>query len=250
MEDTVNKLPRAPLQEVIFELLWEIEVDQVGQPYDSNFDLAQGAFAKAVRPQFPIIKKTIPDGVPEHLFYPKTVRQFWKNKDVWPVLQIGPGMFALNDTEANYEWNKTFYPMIKFGIESLEDSYEQSLQFKAVNLRYIDAVEVGDLGEEGVLEFINKNFKVNVSNNFNHLGRASNININQTFTLENNNKLSLIISDGKTKLNKPAIIWQIHIVNESKMLKEEVLNWANNAHSITSQTFREILTEDFYDSFK
>lgn len=250
MEGTINKLPRAPLQEVIFEILWEIEVDQLGQPYDANFDLAQGAFAKAIRPQFPIIKKTIPDGVPEHLFYPKTVRQFWKEKDVWPVLQIGPGMFALNDTEANYEWDKTFYPLIYFGIKHLEESYEQSLQFKAVSLRYIDAVEVDDLEKNGVLEFINKNFKVNLGNNFSHLGEASNININQTFALDNNNKLSLIISDGKTKLDKPAIIWQIHIINESRMNKDEVLKWVNEAHIITSRTFKEIITEDFYGSFK
>jgi hypothetical protein len=53
----IEKLPNAPLQEVIFELLWVTENDEQGFP----------------------------------------VHQFWKGENEWPVVQIGPGILVVND---------------------------------------------------------------------------------------------------------------------------------------------------------
>ena len=48
-----KKLPNAPLQEVVFEVLWELQEDEAGMPYDAGFDLAQGVFARMAKECFP-----------------------------------------------------------------------------------------------------------------------------------------------------------------------------------------------------
>lgn len=244
----MNKLSKAPLQEVIFELLWDIEFNPQGNPFDPNFELAQGIFAKRVSDRFPERKRTLPEGIPLKI-YPKAIHQFWKGSNIWPVVQLGPGILAINDTEVNYEWGESFFPMIKSGIDDLEESYEQQLMYKNVSLRYIDAVEI-ETKSNNILDFINSKFNVRINNEFNYSGNISSINFNQTFDLEDGSKLSFIISDGRNKLNKPALIWQTYIFSNSKKTKQEIISWVNKAHEITSNTFKDSIKTDFYDSFK
>ncbi|MGF1639163.1 MAG: TIGR04255 family protein [Cyclobacteriaceae bacterium] len=250
MDDIENqKLLNAPLQEVIFELLWEIGFDQQGNPLDSEFEFAQGLFAKEALKAFPQRKRTIPEGLPLKI-YPKTIHQFWKGDNIWPVVQLGPGILAINDTEQNYKWEKTFYPLIKNQIDNLEKSYGHGLIYKTVSLRYIDAVEISKENKEALLEYVNSNFNVKLYNNFRITGSLSHLNLTQTFNIGNDTLVSLILNDGINKFNKPALIWQIHLVHNATKKKKDILLWADSAHKIASDLFKDILKKEFYDSFK
>lgn len=248
-QSQTSKLPNAPLQEVIFELLWEIGFDQQGNPVDNEFEFAQGLFASKVLKEFPIRKRTIPEGVPIKI-YPKTIHQFWKDSNEWPVVQIGPGILAINDTELNYDWNSSFYPLIKKGIGLLEDSYDHDLLYKNVSLRYIDAVQMSSNERGDLLKYINSKFKIELFNKFTIPGSLSNLNLTQTFDVDQDTKVSLILNDGIDKFNRPALIWQTHILSNSRKNKSQVIQWVHNAHKVTSDLFVDILNKDFYDSFK
>lgn len=248
-EKDSRKLLNAPLQEVIFELLWEIDFDQQGNPIDQDFELAQGLFARGVLPSFPLRKRTMPEGAPIKI-YPKTIHQFWKDENTWPVVQLGPGIMAVNETEHNYEWSTEFYPLLKNQINNLEDSYGKELIYKNASLRYIDAIEISEAERQSILKYVNSKFNFTISNNFSLPGSLSHLNLTQTFDVNNDTKLSLIINDGVNKFKKPAIIWQTHVMFNSRKKKDEIVSWINKAHDLTSQLFKDIIQKDFYDSFK
>lgn len=250
MTDKVSlKLPNAPLQEVIFELLWDIGFDQQGNYIDHEFEYALGVFSKHTMMEFPIRKRTIPEGVPVK-FYPMTLHQFWKGQNVWPVVQIGPGIMAINDTEKNYTWDFEFYPLISKQVDILEEAYNNNLTYKNASLRYIDAIEISQDDNSNLLNFINLKFKIKLSNQFRLPGNLSNLSLTQTFDFDNDTTVNLILNNGSNKFNKPALIWQTHIVMNGKKGKRGILEWLNKAHIISSSLFKDTLTDEFYASFK
>jgi uncharacterized protein (TIGR04255 family) len=242
----IKKLPKAPLQEVVFELLWEIGADAYGNPIDHNFEMAQGVFRSSIIRDFPVQKRTIPENAPFKV-YPKAVHQFWKEESVWPVVQLGPGILAVNDTEKNYEWENSFFPLIRDTMEVLEKSYEESLTYINASLRYIDAVTLPD---SNALSFINENFNINISNDFEPDGELNQFSLSQSFSLQDQTQLSVIVSNGIDKFDKPAVIWQTYIFSLKRRKKEEVVQWLNYAHQTASDTFKKTIRPTFYDTFK
>ncbi len=156
----ISKLPNSPLQEVIFELILNQEVDLNGNSTEESFDMAQGVFDKSVLSEFNH-RVTIPFP-PSIRIFPRIKHQYWTNQGQWPVVQIGPGILTVNDTDVNYEWAK-FYPLIIQNINRLIESYSKELDISKVALRYIDAVELGGANSEQKPDFINNNFKLNLN---------------------------------------------------------------------------------------
>lgn len=137
-------MKNAPLKEAIFEVRWAPVLDVNGLPEDSGYQLAQGLFAKDIRQKFPVHKtvNTIPDNF---RIFPTVQHQFWTGELTWPVVQLGPGILSVNNTEANYIWTETFHPHILWALDVLETSYEKEFVFKSAALRYIDAVDLMNL---------------------------------------------------------------------------------------------------------
>ena len=77
-EKYISKLPNAPLQEVIFELFLNQNVDQNGNPIEDDFDLAQGVFHKLISTDFSYrITRNYP---PEIKIFPRIKHQYWKKE--------------------------------------------------------------------------------------------------------------------------------------------------------------------------
>jgi uncharacterized protein (TIGR04255 family) len=58
------KLPKAPLQEAIFEIRWDLDIDpSSNQQLDLGFSLAQGKLQEIVKEQFPDYKRKLPHGL-------------------------------------------------------------------------------------------------------------------------------------------------------------------------------------------
>jgi uncharacterized protein (TIGR04255 family) len=115
------KLPNAPLQEVIFEVKWDLDVkEETNQTYDKGFDIAAGKFSGIVQEKFPVVRRKLPEEIPNNFLNYKTVYQYKSGEQTWPILQLGPGIFTVNDTDKNYDWNKTYFPLIQQSINWLE----------------------------------------------------------------------------------------------------------------------------------
>jgi uncharacterized protein (TIGR04255 family) len=241
----IAKLPKAPLQEVIFELYWDMDYNELGVPLDPRFEIAQGVFAGLIEKDFPFRKRTVPEGFPVNI-YPKTIHQFWKADKSWPVVQIGPGIIAVNDTDKNYHWDKSFFPLIKYSCEQLFKAYKNEIYFNKISIRYIDAVEIND---KNPLDFINSNFKVEVKSSFEISGLLTGANISQVFRLADDSQLSIVISNGLKNNGSAAMIWQSQIQKEQTFTLDEVFDWTHSSHKVLSDLFKKVITPEFYGSF-
>lgn len=239
-----DKLPNAPLQEIVFELLWEVGRDEHGFPFDDDFGFAQGLYAELTKIEFPFRKKTAFAGVPWSL-YPVPMHQFWKAENTWPVLQIGKGILVVNDTKSNYRW-ENYKKLIHQAIQYLLLAYQKDLTFITVRLKYIYAYEIGEVNN---LIFINNNFNICLNNQFMPDENLVNVNLNQTFRLENSNNMDVVLSTGYSPDNKPAIIWQLSVYQERKMIENQLAPWLDNAHEIAGNYFKQFVNKDFYARF-
>lgn len=238
-----TKLKNAPLKEVIFELHWSSAVDNSGIQIDLGFDLAQGKFSQSVKSEYPVHKKLIPDNIPIKI-YGAPLHQYWKAESMWPVIQHGQGMLAVNDVELNYEWENSFKPNVLSAIEKLIASYEEVPTFNRVKLQYIDAWDVEDNDSR---KFIAENLLTEIKFSYPEPGIAKNFNIFQSFQMDDSSEIQLVISNGINNINqKQSIVWTTTIEKISNFDSDEIENWLEKAHSELSKMFKNMLKPEFY----
>ncbi len=243
-----QKLKQAPLQEVIFELSWDLPLDESGFPHDLGFEMAQGVFASKIKKDFPVQKRLLPNfsGLRIH---PILVHQFWKDEITWPVIQLGPGLLTVNDTDKNYVWKDNFQLNVEKAIAALRTSYEQEPKIQRVKLQYIDAVEFIP-EDHTVADFLKLNMKTELINHYRSYGRPRDIHIGQTFNLEMDSILNLNIQSGiHNKTGNPAIIWTTAIERTTGLDFINLFEWLEYSHQKASETFVKMLNPDFYDTF-
>lgn len=239
------KLKKAPLKEVIFELFWELSTIPPNViPTDSQYELALGSFAEKIKAKgFPVRKRTLPEGLK---IYPKPEYQFWKGELTWPVIQLGPGMLTVNDTDKNYSWEKNFKANIDLAIVTLIDSYEALPKFNRIKLQYINAVEYAGDAED----FIREKMLTDVVRKNNIAGKTKGLQILQLFEQEDGVVLTINIQTGLNKPNnKPAIIWTLTVEAQRELDSQAISSWLDRAHNLTSNTFVSMLEQSFYASF-
>lgn len=225
-----------------------IKVDSKGIPTEIHFDLAQGVFHKFISNDFVHrVTKTYPS---EIKIFPRIKHQYWKKENEWPVIQIGPGILTVNDTEKNYIWS-SFSALIMDSINKLADSYQSEFDISRASLRYIDAVELEAESSSEKLNFINNNFKVNLINDFSiDSAILKGLNINQTYLLPDKSSVNFTISDGRSKRDLSAIAWQSQVTNSNIKSIEDIENWLEIAHSVSHELFEKTINTDFYEQFK
>jgi len=176
--------------------------------------------------------------------------RFRKDKDRWPLIQLGPGILTLNETE-DYTWD-TFRDQIKQMLVAFYDSYPNSinsLKYNRIQLRYIDAVEF-DYASKDILKFLKDNLKVNFLlpqnlfeedeiNSF-----PSNIDFRLNFKLKSlKGIVNVRFTTGK-KRDKNHLIWETIVESNEKDVpqnKENIIKWADMAHEITHKWFFKLI---------
>jgi len=244
-----SKLPKAPLQEAIFEMRWPLQPDSSGQQlHDAEYPFALGKFQEALKPHFPHHVAKFPNDIPHQLLNYQVAHQFWKGENTWPVSQLSPGIATLNDTEKNYEWNKTYLPNVKIALSALEISYRH-LTFNALSLRFIDVVRVSDYGKKTWEEFVNDHINFSFSNHYNTRGSLKHFHFEQSFEMGDTDLLSVTFSTAFNNKKEEVFIWQTAVNHHGKVSDEQVINWLEKAHDCSSVMFKEICKNDFYASF-
>jgi uncharacterized protein (TIGR04255 family) len=247
----MSRLPNAPLQEVIFEIRWAlVPGKETGQIIDEGFELASGRLSTIIEQEFPHYKRIIPQDIPDQLMHYQVIHQYWSGENRWPVIQLGPGIFTINCTDEGYDWEGSFQKLIKQAIGWLEQSYKQSLNIRFASLRYIDGIRVDDYGgiDGNWQNFIKTNFNFEYNNHFNTRGSQKQIQVNQTFELEDGSDLQLQIANG-ARNNEKALVWQTAILKKDSFDFDKLVLWANYAHDIAHDLFQEMIKPDLYASF-
>ncbi|BBO16222.1 conserved hypothetical protein [Candidatus Brocadia pituitae] len=250
----IEKLLNAPLQEVIFEIRWDLNINPASnRAFDEGFAIALGTLATLLKNDFPHIVRKIPADFPTDLLNYSAIYQFWKGEDIWPVLQLGPGIFTVNDTDKKYCWKDIFFPLIAESTNKLFEAYNKKTNLNFCSLRYIDAVKIIDYQvtvKDNLLPFIHDSLKIELHNQFDTLGPMESLNLNQTFGLKDGSALHINVTTGSDKkTHDPTLVWQTAIVKKGRFLRNEMTEWCTHAHEIISPLFKEMTRGKFYDSF-
>jgi uncharacterized protein (TIGR04255 family) len=245
------KLPNAPLQEVIFEIRWLLQhAEGSDMLQDPEFELAKGRLSTILEKELPVHKRIPPSEIPEQLLFYRPVYQYWKGEKIWPVVQLGPGIFTVNCTDDWYDWDENYFPFLQKAIHWLIQAYKKPIQFAFASLRYIDAIKVEKYGgmDEGWRKFISKWFNFTYDNSFNTRGSEKQIQINQVFEMEDGSSLQIQLSEGKQN-NETALVWQTAVQRKQSFTEDQLIEWVVKAHDTTHELFKDMIKPELYASF-
>ena len=248
------KLEKAPLKEVIFEGRWQLDVNEDNKEADNGLEVAIGTLRQLSIEKYSYHKRKFENIVPYQWFKHQLVHQYWKSENEWPVIQLGPGIFTFNDINQNYDWSKIYFPSLIETVEWLYKSYDYSIKMNFARLTYIDSVNTADYGyADDWHGFINRFFRFNFQNHFNFNGKLNRFEFNQFFDLPNGSVLNFNISTGKQESQNyedPIILWQTSFYQQKNFSKDELIAWADEAHTQSRDIFKKLITEELYESFK
>jgi len=248
----MSRLKNAPLQEVIFEVGWALDIDpHSGIESDSRFNLALGSLKTLVKKEFPHHVARVPFyELAPHAFNRQAVMQFRKEPNGRPLLQLGPGVFTVNDTDKDYDWDESFKPTLVYGLEKLEEAYDGELLYEHAVLRYIDSVRVKDYGFTDWGSFIAKHLRFSFVNSFDEAMVPKDVSFQQLFDCPNGDQLQLQVGSGTDAAGDIRLIWQTIISRKQAFDKESLITWGHEAHTHSSTIFKQFCQPDFYGSFR
>lgn len=161
------RLPKAPLAEAVFELRWKLQGDKnipgVMHSDPALLPLIENFTSRIKKRGFLHFRDMSPAlqtgayGV---------ARRYYRSSDKpFPLMQIGPGIFATNEGP-QYDW-KSFRGQIASGLETLFASYPKvgffPLTPNFLELRYVDAFSKGLAGTAAIFSFLEKGTSMKIA---------------------------------------------------------------------------------------
>jgi len=252
-------LKNKPLVEAIFELRWKLQELASGMKIDPHYKILIGRIYDRVKDEYPFHEQLPTATIPDEIAGYVVQHRFRKDKDKWPLIQIGPGIITLNDTEG-YIW-EDFEKRIRKLLDVLYEAYPDSgndLEVDRLLLRYIDAVDF-DYEKENLFKFLEEKLKVNIQiheglfkeTDVNNL--PLNIDLRFTFpSIKPKGAIHLRFGRGKRK-NVDALIWETvvqSIENDVPNNKEGIIAWVEAAHSLTDDWFFKMIEGELLRRFE
>ena len=245
----MSRLANAPLQEVIFEVRWDLERQEGAPlPLDPKFELGLGAFREFLKKDFPEVVRKYPEQIPVQLLPHAASWQFRPKSSGWPLLQLGHGVLTVNDTDLAYDWDTVFFPLVRRALEWLAQAYGESPVFSLAELRYIDSVRLADHGFKDWTSFVGGNLNISVNNEFRPNAKVLDTGLHQVYELGNGGQALVAVNSGKRE-NEDAMIWQTAVHQAGPFDNNNLLAWAETAHLVSKDLFKEICKPHFYERF-
>jgi len=252
-------LKNKPLVEAIFELRWKLQEPAPGMKIDPHYKILIGRIYDRVKDEYPFHEQLPTATMPDEIAGYAVQHRFRKGKDKWPLIQIGPGIITLNDTEG-YVWEdfeKRICNLLDVLYEAYPDS-ESNLKINGLLLRYIDAVDF-DYEKENLFKFLEEKLKVSVQIHeelFKETGvNNSPLNIDLRFTfpsIKPKGAIHLRFVRGKRR-NVDALIWETmvqSIGDDAPNNKKEIIAWVEEAHSLTDDWFFKMIEGELLRRFE
>ena len=251
-------LRNKPLAEAIFELRWELQDADSGAKIDPNYKILIGSIYDNLKTDYPFYEQLPTAAILDEIAGYIVQHRFRTGKNKWPLVQIGPGIITLNDTEG-YVW-EDFEKRIENLVDVLFKVYpdaESNLKINSLLLRYIDAVDF-DYAKENTFDFFKK-LKITIEID-KMLFEGSDVNyppdnfdLKFSFPIDNfDGILMLRFLRGKRK-QVDAFIWETNIRSIGKDIyasKTQILNWTNNAHELTHDWFFKMIDGELLRRFE
>ena len=250
------ELKNKPLVEAIFELQWRLQEQADNVFIDPHYSILLGSFYQEVKSDYPHLEKLVSATIPDEIT-PYTVKyRFRKEKNQWPLIQIGPGVISLNET-SGYIWSD-FNDRIHKSVEALFKTYpREDLKIKNLQLRYIDAIDF-DYTKDDIFKFMKDNLKIELILNESLFTENKVANLPDHYDLGLSFKseipeglVSIRFSRGKVK-SRDSILWETIVNSQFKSLsnKDEIFDWVEKAHDLTHKWFFKTIEGELYRRFE
>ncbi len=243
-------LRNAPLKEVLLELHWNLDyITEEKIQIDKGFEQALLNFINKCNGSFGKIKLLKPENIPPVAFSHRVTHRFYRKDGEYPLLQIGPGVFTVNDNNKNYVWHD-FRELIEYGIDRLKASYEKHLVLSKVELRYIDRCSPYVLGQTDKFDFLRNHLKVNAESYDFVEGDLREIQFGKLFHIDENIALNIFVTTGVDHSSKEDIVeWHTFAVSRRHLNWKDLMGWVDQAHHICSNTFKKMISDELYEFF-
>ena len=136
-----EKLTHPPLVEAILEVRWRLQEQAPGIAVDPKYKLLVGRLYDRLNGDYPFHEPLPSASMPDEMLGYVAQHRFRTAAGAWPLVQVGPGLITLNDTQ-DYTW-KAFEVRSRQLVDTLYRAYPDAstaLQVSSLQLRYIDAI--------------------------------------------------------------------------------------------------------------
>jgi uncharacterized protein (TIGR04255 family) len=252
-----KSLKNKPLVEAIFELRWSLEERAPGIKIDPHYRILVGRIYDRIREKYAHHEQLSAAALPDEIAGYLVQHRFRKDKDQWPLIQVGPGIITLNDTEG-YSW-EDFKRRISLMIDALFESYPDSenLEIEGLLLRYIDSIEF-NYKTDDIFKFLKEKMKMNIviyPKLFEGTGVGNlplDFNLRFSFSSENpRGSLHLKFARGRVK-EKDSLVWEtmFQSMEDVPKTKKEIIKWTDEAHRLTHDWFFKIIEGELERRFE
>jgi uncharacterized protein (TIGR04255 family) len=252
-------LKNKPLVEAIFELRWELQEPAPGIKIDPHYKIIVGRIYDRVSNEYAFHEQLPTASLPDVIAGYVVQHRFRKGKDQWPLIQVGPGIITVNDTEG-YIW-EDFENRIIQSVSTLIQVYPDSsnnLKFNSVLLRYIDAIAF-DFDKENILNFLKEQMKVGISlypKLFENTGvKIQPLGFDLIFSFTSTKPKGTVhirFTRGKIK-ESDTLIWETAVQSTSDDVpknQDEIANWIKEAHNLTDDWFFKLIEGELLRRFE
>jgi len=248
-----DSLPNKPLVEAILEIKW----GQANEP-DPAYEIIVGRLYEKVRAQYPVTEKLLPiTQVPADMTIHVVRHRFRVTAGGWPLVQVGPGVLTLNDTEG-YQWEDFRRRALELSPKLRESHPEpEALDITGIMLRYIDALEF-DFEHHDVREFLREKLHIGVSvpetlfRDQPVFDRPTEAMLQLGFPIATpTGRVQLNISTGR-KSDRPALVWNTVLVSAGEDARQgwsDFPAWLNSAHAILRHWFFALIEGELLQEF-
>lgn len=242
-------MPAKRLVEAILETRWQL-ADSQGEksPMDPLYKLVVGYLYERLKNDYPFHKQlpgsVLPDEVSAYIIQ----HQFRRAEDSWPLVQLGQGVFTLNDTPQQYSW-ADFRDRADRAIGCLASFYHdngQPIVTSLRSLRYINSIPFDYVSEDG-LAYLNEKMGISVGLSGSLMTsctnkRPSGFDMHFVYQMSNpeSSELYLRFAAGTSSDHSPVILWETAIRSEAKVeILDEgpIMTWASEAHGIAEEVY-------------
>lgn len=251
---TKKNLKNKPLVETIVEIKWKLNPhsENYNSKIDPNYKILLGRlFDKLSGPEgkFPRYEELPSSRIPEELAE-HVVQHRFSSEDGRCAVQVGPGVFTLNQTEG-YSW-KTFKQNVIDSFGKFFEVYPDipNLKIESLSLRYLNSLEL-DFESENIHQFLREKMKISILypeslfDNSEVIEKPLSMKITTAFKCIDPEGIIRIRLGSGTVEGKKSLIWETTFRTEEQgiILKslESLTTWLTDAHNVIEDWFFKII---------
>lgn len=254
-----QKLSKAPLVEAILEVRWKLVEQAPGVAVDPRYKVLVGRLYDRLEKIYPFHEPLPTASMPDEMLGYVVQHRFRVTENRWPLVQVGPGVVTLNETE-NYAWDD-FEVRSQQLIDWLFTVYpdaQHPLNIAGLQLRYIDAIPF-EFDREDIFAFMADKLKIRLSlppAMFQNAPIGSlPVGFNTLFSFPTHapkGAIRLRFARG-ARNGRDALIWETVVQSDEAdvpAMPAGFKGWLANAHALTHDLFFKLIEGPLEESFR